>query len=191
MSGEENLEVEDSLRVLVSDFKKVLDDHEELLKCFCRKGVQLEGWLKGELLYFFEKEKKKVILDFDREVTIPIGRKVDFRITVGERTNFVDVWIEIKYWLIGYQKGSYYNANFYFGDSSSVGIRPDIEKLLEIQKDPKFMLILAVANPGSDEWEEGVKKFNRKFKPLHISSLTNPKDFAKTFFLGLLRITSD
>lgn len=184
--------MENDLRLLISDFKNTLNGHEELLKCFCKYGVQLEGWLKGELLYCLDNEKKqKAIIDFDREVALgkEIG-KVDLRITLPSASGFVDVWVELKYWLIGYQRGTPYNASSYFGDPSSVGISVDAGKLSRIPRGLKYILVLAVANPGSDDWTTGVEKFNTKFSPLRVASITSPEDFPQSCFLGLLRVTS-
>ncbi|MCJ7422924.1 hypothetical protein MUP01_01470 [Candidatus Bathyarchaeota archaeon] len=183
---------EKSLELLIADFRKTLDNHEELLKSFCRHGVQLEGWLKGELLYFLDNERKqKIIIDFDREVALgkEIG-KVDLRLTLSAPSGFTDAWIELKYWLIGHQRGSSYNASFYFGDPTSVGISIDAGKLLRIPNGLRYILVLAVANPSSDDWSTGVEKFNSKFSPLHLTSITDPEDFPESYFLGLLNVAS-
>jgi hypothetical protein len=90
--------------------------------------------------------------------------------------------------LIGYQKGTSYNAQFYFGDPSSVGIKSDVEKLSGISNGGKILLILTTANPGNGDWSTGVNKFNRKFSPLRLRSLTNPADFPKFYHLGLLEV---
>lgn len=182
--------LENRIKELVVRFKENMAAKEELLKCFCRYGVQLEGWLKGELLYFFDKEKREGhVVDFDREVSTPRTRKkVDFKVKMSTSSGVLDTWIELKYWLIGYQKGTKYGANFYFGDPSSVGIKPDVEKLNTITDEGKFILVLAVANPGSDEWSNGIDNFNRKFSPLHLKSLTDPTDYPDSYFLGLLSV---
>ena len=182
--------LEDQLRESVFRFKENLDAHEELLKCFCQHGVQLEGWLKGELLYFLHNEKSMgKIVDFDREVSLGKGReKVDFRVKMSTSSGVLDAWIELKYWLIGYQKGTRYGAVFYFGDPSSVGIKPDVEKLNRIPDGGKFVLVLAAANPEVQQWTSGIDKFNKKFSPLHLKSLTDPAEFPHSYFLGLLSL---
>jgi hypothetical protein len=91
------------------------------------------------------------------------------------------------YWCIAVFKCKS-DAVGYFGDPTSVGIKPDVEKLSEIQKDVKFILVLATANPGVSDWSTGINKFNRKFSPLHLESLTDPSKFPDSFFLGLLKI---
>ena len=42
---------------LVERFQEALDARRGILECFCNYGVQLEGWLKGELLYFLNADK--------------------------------------------------------------------------------------------------------------------------------------
>ena len=169
---------------LVKRFQEVLDPRRGIMECFCNYGVQLEGWLKGELLYFLDTEKAGGRLyDFDREVSFGQGRrKIDIKIT-GE--NGPATWVELKHWLIGYQRGYKYDAGFYLRDPSPVGIKPDIEKL-KLASGSKYVLTLMTANPGAEGWFCGVEAFNRKFSPLCISPMTDPADFPAQYFLGLL-----
>jgi hypothetical protein len=182
----------EDIKGLVRKFAQVLDYKEGHLHCFCNQGVQVEGWLKGELLYFLNCEKENGRLaGFDREVPIAIGgrRKVDLKVQILAGPRSLEAWIELKHWLIGYQGGCKYNAQFYFGDGSSVGIKPDTERLGELREVHKFILILATENPGEKDWETGLNKFNSKFYPLHLVSLTNPADFPDFYYLGLLEVT--
>jgi len=175
---------------LVSNFRNVMEAHNEHLKCFCAYGVQLEGWLKGELMHFLDQQKSMTnIVDFDREEPAGKGRKkVDFRLEFPGEAGTRYTWLEIKHWLIGYQKGCKYDALFYFSDPSSVGIAPDIKKLATIQDDHKYLLVLATANPGEIEWLTGVDRFNHKFAPPSLKPVTNPKGFPNYYFLGLLKV---
>ncbi|MDO9098258.1 MAG: hypothetical protein Q7U60_09065, partial [Candidatus Methanoperedens sp.] len=157
------------------------------LNCFCKYGVQLEGWLKGELLTFLDNEKNAgKIAHFDREVIVGLGRKkTDLKVRTNSNE---EAWIELKHWLIGSQRGTQYNAQFYFGDPSSVGIKPDVEKLSQLSNGTKYLLILTTANPSLNNWSTGVDKFNSKFSPLRLKSLTTPTDFPSFYYLGLLEI---
>lgn len=176
---------------LVIRFKEVLKSKEDILECFCKYEVQLEGWLKGELLYFLHREKDAGrISHFDREVPMGMGRKrVDFKVGMAANSGGLEAWIELKHWLIGDQKGIPYNAQFYFGDPSSVGIKSDAEKLNAIADGSKFLLVLTTANCGISDWLAGVDKFNRKFSSFYLESLTSPFDFPSSFYLGLLKLT--
>lgn len=169
---------------LVKGFQRALDTRRDILECFSSYGVQLEGWLKGELLYFLDVEKTGGRLHaFDREVSFGQGRrKIDIKITYEDG---VCAWVELKHWLIGNQKGYKYDAGFYLRDSSPVGIKPDVEKL-KLASGLKYMLILATANPGAEGWFSGVEQFNRKFAPLRVSPMTDPSDFPAQYFLGIL-----
>lgn len=170
--------------------KEYLDTKKEILSCFCDYGVQLEGWFKGELLFFFNNLKNsKVIYDFDREVKSPVANnKIDFKLELKINNRIEIVWLELKHWLIGYQKGYKYNTQFYFGDPTSVGIKPDIEKLKIIKSDNKYVLISMTANPGRNGWYNGVQKFTKKFSNLEIESLTDPAEYEDFYFLGLLKV---
>lgn len=157
------------------------------LENFYKYGVQVEGWLKGEFLSFLDDERASGrIHDFDREVRLETGSKVDFR--VRSSVDRVDDWIELKHWLIGRQKGTTYKSGFYFRDPSSVGINPDVQKLHRTPLGAKFVLVLTTANPGLRDWTDGVNDFNLKFFPSRINSLTRPDDFPACFYLGLLHV---
>ncbi len=181
--------IDDLMIKFVEQLTDYFNTRLSAFECFCKHGIQVEGWLKGELLLFLEEKKlNDNIIGFDREVNMGLGRKkVDFTLKVKEKNKTSVVWIELKNWLIGYQKGTRWKANSYFGDASSVGIKPDVEKLSRLSEN-RFLLILATANPGEIDWESGIQKFNSKFKPLKVKSLTSPKDFPSTYFLGLLKV---
>ena len=66
-------------------------------------------------------------------------------------------------------------------------------KLTKIASDDKYIIILATKNPEYEkngDWSQGVDKFNQKFAPLQIKSLTDPSDFPQSYFVGLLEVTS-
>ena len=64
----------------------------------------------------------------------------------------------------------------------------DVEKLKNIIDGDKYILILAIRNPGHEDWVKGLDKFNQKFKPLKIRSCTEPSDFPHSYFFGLLEV---
>jgi len=179
-----------NLSRIVLLLKEYLDTKKDILSCFCDHGVQIEGWFKGELLFFFSNLKKAGQLrDFDREVKSPVtNNKIDFKLELQIGSKNEIAWLELKHWLLGYQKGYKYNAQFYFGDPTSVGIRPDIEKLTIIKSDNRYILILMTANPGRDNWYNGIQKFNNKFSNLKIESLNDPSEYKDFYFLGLLKV---
>ncbi len=184
------MNMDQSFRELVTDFRKVMEDRAEYLHCFQVHGVQLEGWLKGELLYFLDHyQKARKISKFSREEPAGKGRrKVDFQITFPYEPIPRFAWLEIKHWLIGYQKGCKYDALFYFKDPKSAGVSVDVKKLAMIPEADKYLLILATANPSQDLWLRGIDEFNQKYHPLALNSLTFPQDFPDYYFLGLLKL---
>ena len=95
---------------------------------------------------------------------------------------------------IGLQKGQSWKASSYLAVKSN-GIYHDVDKLTKIARGDKFVLILATKNPeyekdGEGDWSKGVERFNANFVPLHIESLTDPSNFPRSYFLGLLEVTS-
>lgn len=167
---------------LMPHLRKHFDSLTDRLDCFCSQGVQLEGWFKGELLFVLDGwHKAKRISDFDREIPVG-GKKVDIRIDCEGSCH----WVELKYWLIGMQKGTSYTPNFYFTDRP--GIRNDVSALQSLSSTGcPWLLILTAARPDTDAWECGVEKFNQ----LTVANLiprTSPVDFPPSYFLGLLQI---
>jgi hypothetical protein len=77
---------------------------------------------------------------------------------------------------------------FYFTDQTSVGIKPDVDKLMQIKEGDRYFVILCTANPGEEEWLKGVTKFNQKFTPRQVEPLTDPAEFPGIYFLGLLHV---
>ena len=57
-----------------------------------------------------------------------------------------------------------------------------------IKSDNKYMLISMTANPGRNDWQNGVQKFNNKFSNLKIESLADPTEYNDFYFLGLLKV---
>lgn len=183
------MSIEQNLISLVNELKVFFNSRLSYFETFTKHGVQVEGWFKGELLNFLENKNPVGIIGFEREYSIGIGRrKVDFVLETEGNGLPRRVLVEIKHWLIGFQKGIRWSANSYFGDTSSVGIEPDVEKLSKLKEDGMFVLIFATSNPGENDWESGIRKFNSKFAPLKVKALTSPIDYPPTFFLGLLKL---
>ncbi len=182
----------EEMRTLVSRFTEYLKKSERQLGCFHKYESQVEGWFKGELLCFLDQEKLTGCLpDFEREkLAYVLGKRksVDIALQFDKSGSRPLSWIELKHWHIGNQNNINYGCDWYF----SHAIKPDIEKLLTIPEDgDKFVLVLLTDNPGSEGWNSGVEKFNTRFSPLSVRSLTNPDDYPKYFFLGLLHVPED
>jgi len=174
------------------DIVHQIREHFELLQnrytTFAKQGVQLEGWLKGEILVALDRlYERQVIKGFDREVPFATGskRKIDLTVDTFESRN----WVELKYWLVGKQRpGVRYGPMFYTGDKSPVGIFKDVEKLRSIKAPGNlWLLILNVDNPGPQEWAAGLKRFVDKFG-IPIKSCSNPAEYPPTYFLGLIQV---
>ena len=170
---------------LIARLKIRMDARRDTMVSFSKYGVQVEGWLKGELLSFLDTEKAEgKLLDFDREVTVQ-RRKIDIKLQFADSAS---AWVELKHWLIGQQKKAYWDVPYYFGDKTTNGIEPDVLKLKLTTTGDKYVLILATAGTTAEKWSEGVARFNKKFSSLCVSSLTDPRDYTAEYFLGLLAV---
>jgi hypothetical protein len=177
---------------VIKRFRRTLDEHQKQLECFDTYAVQVEGWLKGELLPFFLSEKDNGrLFDFNTECQCGLGRRrVDYRLELHSGDIKTEVWIELKHFQVGYQGKDRWKASDYFV-SKKYGIYTDVDKLSKIDNGKKYILILATKNPKYDEpgnWEKGINKFNEKFAPLHIGSHTITSDFPQSYFVGLLEV---
>lgn len=159
---------------------------EDNLLAFAEHGVQVEGWLKGELLVVLNSIRAQgSISNFEREVRLPDNTRVDFVLQTPEGEA---VFLETKHWLIGCQKGTFYDAPFYFGDKSSVGILPDVKKLSRVsQRGTKHLLVLCTCAPSEESWSAGLAKFNSRFAPYRILSRAAPP-VRRSHYLGLLDV---
>jgi hypothetical protein len=169
-----------------------LDEHQRHFECFDKYAIQVEGWLKGELLPFFLSEKDNGrLFDFNTECQCGLGnRRVDYRLVLHHDNIITNVWVELKHFQIGYQGRDRWKASNYFG-SKDIGIYDDVKKLSGITDGDKYMLILATKNPAYEEagdWTKGVNKFNHNFSPLQVRSHTITSDFPKSYFIGLLEV---
>lgn len=173
---------------LVSRFAEYLKISEQQLRCFHQYESQVEGWFKGELLCFLDREKHTGRLhDFSRERQVYIDERyilVDIRLKFDEPDSKRVCWVELKHW-IGYQNNQNWSPYWYFTNTTS----PAVERLLTMpEPGDKYMLVPFTPNPGSKDWDAGFKEFNTRFSPLTVRSLTNPSDYPEYFFLGLLHV---
>jgi hypothetical protein len=176
---------------LVDRFKEHLQARGDALRCFCERGVQVEGWFKGEMIAFLDNERA----DFDREVECGQGRKkIDFQVTPASQP----ARIELKHWLIGSQRGTSYDACWYFrqgrnakGKALSTGIQADFDKLSAIEGE-RYILIAMTRKPSPCDWQQGVHLFNVRARAndsrTRINSVTDVDQYPDYFFLGLLRL---
>lgn len=174
---------------LVQDLKDTLHAGLDRLCAFVKHEVQVEGWLKGEMLVLLDRGMAQGSLSgFERERLVGQGRKkADFLIHFSPRDDQSTAWLELKHWLIGTQKGLAYRARAYFSDRA-IGIDADVEKLLGIDSASRYVLILCTANPGSDPWEEGLARYAQKGGPGNVQCLTDPREFPEEFYVGLLKV---
>jgi hypothetical protein len=179
---------------LIDRFKVHLQAREDALRCFCDRASQVEGWFKGEMFVFLQKEMannhERIVQNFDREVKID-GKRVDFSVRFDSHSS-APVWIELKHWLIGRQKAGSYNAGWYFRDRRANGsIERDVNKLSAIVNGEKYVMIAATAAPTQDDWQSGLAVFNRRLTENGrgmIQCLTDVNTYPTCFFLGLLRV---
>jgi hypothetical protein len=182
--------MDEEMILLVSRLAEYLRMSKQQLQCFNTYGSQVEGWFKGELICFLDREKLEGRLhDFGRERNDhggDNGKKVDIML---EFDNMRPLWVELKHFA-GHQDNKDYPPSWYFNPNNHNYIKSDVDKLLKIEDDSdKFILVLYTPNPGSQEWNAGVTRFNANFPQPSVCSLTNPDDYPEYFFLGLLRVS--
>lgn len=175
------------MHTLIPHLRSHFDSLQDRLATFYQEGVQLEGWFKGEMLFTLDQlRKRKVLRDFDREVRFETARRrtIDLKVALPSGPN----WVELKYWLVGPQKGRRYDPLFYFQDHSSVGIIRDVKKLRSIQRDGHlWLLILSVTDPTLSGWTLGFQRFREKFC-IDLATDCVPTEHGASHFLSLIRI---
>lgn len=169
---------------LMPRLRSHFDQLEGHFRCFLKYGVQVEGWLKGELLVALnEMLEEGIIGAIDREVRVG-SKRIDFVI----ETDRGPQWVEAKHWLVGDQKDTHYDATFYFNDPTSVGITRDIRALQHVQAEGvRWLLMLLAANPGIEDWQKGITQHRTKFGH-DVAARTDPRSFPKSYFIGLVEV---
>jgi len=179
----------EEMKTLVSRFGEYLRRSEQQLRCFHRCQSQVEGWFKGELLNFLDREKREVRLhDFGREESVNGGR-IDIKLIFDESSP--PSWVELKHWIRTQNNTDWYHNNWYFKTANhSSCVKPVVENMLNICGDgDKFMLVLCTDKPDLRDWTNGVEAFNNNGVNGHVESLTIPTDYPDYFFLGLLHVS--
>lgn len=127
---------------LIPHLREYFDRTSDRLRSFHRHGVQVEGWLKGELLLALDQLKERsVIRSFDREVRLR-GKRIDLAVD-HDMTRYL---VELKHWTSD-QKGKHYDASWYFRDRSN-GIDRDVEKL-ELRSEQRGFVDRSSRLPGA------------------------------------------
>lgn len=177
------------MKALVSRFAEYLRRSERQLQCFHQYESQVEGWFKGELICFLDREKLEGRLhNFEPEKSGDDESRKRTDIVLQFDKSSPISWVELKH-CIGYYKNRRCDSSSYFRVDNYSCIKRDVEKLLtRPEDDDKFMLVPFTPNPGSEDWSSGVDAFNNKFSSLSVHSLTNPGDYPDYFFLGLLHV---
>lgn len=179
--------VERMIPLLRSHFDNLMDR----LRCFHQYEFQVEGWLKGELLSLLRWSKKSLgIKEIDREVKAPVGNgRVD---VVAFLENGTRLWIELKHWHMGYQKGQRWTFTNTVQTPEAFGLEKDIVKITATPVgDVGIAIILLTNNPGPEDWTTGLGVLRRKIAPRRVAPLTTPADFPPDYFLGILRAFAD
>lgn len=169
------------MEVLLLEFKKHFTGLRDRLECFYRREVQVEGWLKGEILFLLDRlQQAEKIIGFDREVRSRLGRKtIDIAIDLESGRH----WVELKHWLIGRQKGVSWRVPAYI-----TGLEEEFRKYEAVgAKDRGWVLVLCIASPGPEQWNESIKQFNKEYRPWKLVARTAPSDYPRLYFLGLLQ----
>ena len=166
--------------------EKKLKEHllglKDKLQCFHKNEVQVEGWLKGEILVFLERLKANGdIKEFHRECILKNRKRADIVIEIKKNKH----WVELKHWHIGKQKGKEWNIKDYIKDLEDDAIKLDVIP----PTSRKWILVLCTKNPGKTDWYRELNTFNATKEFFHkLKPASAPTSYPDAFFLGLLRI---
>lgn len=182
----------EEMRTLVSRFAEYLRRSEQQLRSFPENKIKVEGWFKGELICFLDREKREGRLhDFRKEESGDDENRKRIDIVLQFGSSPVS-WVELKHWHIGTPNDANFGCRWYFTIANhDSGVNCNVRRLRKIPNGDKFMLVLLTANPCSEDWNSGVEAFNARFSPPSVRSLTNPDDYPEYFFLGLLHVPED
>lgn len=167
------------MNLVFKTIRRHLQEHENYLKCFYSHAVQVEGWFKGELLLLLENMKaERKIIGFDREIPSLKRKKIDLAIDLKDGRH----WVELKHWFIGTQKGNKWRLKDY-------SLEDELRKFRAINVGNNgWILVICTHNPGSKEWATYIDNFNKDYPPWKLIAKTSPRNYPKTYFLGVLQV---
>lgn len=173
------------IRPLLPFIRSHFDGLADRLGSFHRHEFQAESWFKGELIYALERGAPQLgIQRLDREVKIELGR-IDVAVHLASGPT---VWIELKHWHMGRQRGQLWTFTNTVRTPESFGLEKDLAKLTSNHcAGSGFALLLLTANPGTEDWKRGLDLLRSRIAPAHLEPLTNPADFPPSHFLSVLR----
>ncbi len=187
MSSESN-GVDRRLLRLVDELRQAFDARKTFFACLYQHETQVESWLKAELLHHLNGATNIRALEREKRVSVGEKKKVDLYWEDSSNESSTPIWLELKHWHIGYQRGQLWNTKSYFVSKESWGIRPDVRKLLAISGGHKYVFVLATANPTNAEWRHGFSQLQALEQDANCTDLTCCDDFPREFFLGLVRV---
>ena len=113
-----------------SSLKEV--NKRDYLMLFSDLQIQIEGWLRGELMNFLRNNNIDItVKNRESRINDETRKKADLKL---EFTNEI-YWIELKHLLVGCQLNNTYPLGFYFNKNSY--IYNDIKKLQEVDNSDK------------------------------------------------------
>ena len=193
-------------KLLVVDFKKILDKKKKTLRLFSHYGFGSEGWLKTELINFFDMNKLRFgIEEIYQEVRFPIKGKnkvVDLVLKSTTQLKSKFVCIELKQWGSNFKQRTktYKKGSIEFGKNQIWDIRNTFssqknctfKKILELRQEFNaniilYLLILFTNRPSKEEWASGVAYLKEHFLNKFIS-LSDPKNFPEEYFIALFKV---
>ena len=121
-----------------SSLKEV--NKRDYLMLFSDLQIQIEGWLRGELMNFLRNNNIDItVKNRESRINDRTHKKADFKL---EFTNEI-YWIELKHLLVGYQLDSSFPLKFYFNDGTYID--NDIKKLQDVDHSDKRQYLYSLA----------------------------------------------
>jgi hypothetical protein len=142
------------METLLPDLQRWFQQKSDYFSVFAQQDTRLEGWFKGELLLFFEKQKQKeVVIKYQCEVQPPHSpERIDFKIDLQNQEH----WLELKVLSIGRVKTKR-GLPFYFGEDR--GLVKDFKKLENFTTLPhKWVLAFVYPLRNIEEWHSQIKQ---------------------------------
>lgn len=142
------------METLLPGLLRWFEQKEDYFSVFAQQDTRLEGWFKGELLLFFEKQKQQeVISQYQCEVQPPhSSKRIDFKIDLQNQ----EYWLELKVLSISQAKTKR-GLPFYFGEGK--GLVKDFGKLENFTTLPhKWVLAFVYPLRNIEEWHSQTKQ---------------------------------
>lgn len=159
-------------------------DRLRKIEAFTHAQRQVEGWFKGELIWFLTGGANV----WEAEVPFPHDRRkrCDFMVDV-EGT---PVYLELKALYHGQQRSARFGLGIYLY-KDTVGIWGDVLKLSRLRVGLGYSLLFIYPRPDPKSWSRQIEQYKQRIEPIRLREASQVSEYPPELYICKLEIKGD